>query len=266
MKTLWIGCSHSAGVYDKYDNRVSHFGIPYLVSQNFDSENWKMIAAPGNGLIEYSCILTYLDNNNLLDKFNTLILQLTSEPRLVTFSPHAERLKFKKLKEYIKCDNNERSCPVYHYDNDETHPKEFFKVALSAHPVNMFNAYESTFSNKNKLLDLTENVSGSLLQVLSLHMQIHFRNIVSIVERRNIKLHTFNFSERDGVYKFLKNDDYLKYDILNGNSILNMVEPDKKKDYFVFGDTHPMEKAVVFTTKQISSALKHKYNYEQEDL
>lgn len=255
MKTLWIGCSHSAGIYSDTDERISKFGIPYLVSKEFDSNNWKMIAAPGHGIIEYSCILSHLDNNNLLDNFSNIILQLTQEPRLLSYTPTTERIKYKTLTQYIT-NNNERECPVYMYDLDETHPYRF-DLEFNTHPVNLYNAYKDQFTNKEQLLDMTERVTGSVQQSLTHHVSIHFNNILSIVSRRNLKLHTFNFSESNGVTKFLRNKDYKKYDILDGRSIVELA-PSPRNEYFVHGASHPKEKGVMFTTQQIVNALRDK--------
>lgn len=255
MKTLWIGCSHSAGIYDDSDRRVSLFGIPHLVSQSFNPENWKMIAAPGNGIIEFSCIISYMDREGLLDDYSNIILQLTNEPRLISFDPHGEMLKYKQIKKYALCDNNERECPVYLLDNDETHPKDFFNLKFSLNPVMLYDMYKKYFSNSTNALDMTEDLTKSLALTLMRHIPVHFQSIVNIAEQRNIKLSTFNFSEADGISRLLKKGTYEQYDILDGESIMHMVEKKLRDEYFVNGRTHPTQQGVDFAVETIKTVL-----------
>ena len=86
MKTLWIGCSHSSGIFDSNDkrqylpapkNNIPLPGLPSEISYEYNNwNNWKIISAPGQGIIEFSSIMTYLHYSDLLD-FDNIIIQNT---------------------------------------------------------------------------------------------------------------------------------------------------------------------------------------------
>ena len=63
--TLWIGCSFSAGVYNK-DNEIldKHQGIPNRLAQEL-SQKWKILTFPANGVHMFMQAIKVLDDKNL---------------------------------------------------------------------------------------------------------------------------------------------------------------------------------------------------------
>ena len=58
--TLYIGCSHATGTYDKDDNIVNRIeSIPYRTSKLMD-QKWKSIALSGHGIFAYATIIEFL--------------------------------------------------------------------------------------------------------------------------------------------------------------------------------------------------------------
>lgn len=254
MKTLWIGCSHSAGIYNRSDSMETDRGLPFAVGINYGLSNWKAISAPGQGMLEFNSILEYLDSNDLLD-FDNLILQLTNEPRLLAFGHHGETLKHSLLEKYITSDNDDRKKFIYRYDDDYTHPKHF-DVAFNRHPVSLYGLYRDTFPNDSKcrdaLLNMCEKLSYSLGKNIGPLVKICFKNIVEICERRNINLYTFNW-HGISTNQYLDGLNYDKYDILKGKCVTDVIP--SGKDLYVKNTLHPMKNGVIIGSSVIKQAL-----------
>jgi len=263
MKTLWIGCSHSCGYYEKgeeflVDKRISMVGLPVEVSRNWTWEDFKIISAPGAGVLEFAIMLSDMDNRDILN-FDNVILQLTNEPRLVSWNAYGELLKLEYMRRYLHCDNNDRKSPIYRYDSDYTHPKEF-KLAFNAHPISLWTLLEGSVGSqkdKNKLLDVTETMGNSLNASLRPLVEIAFQKILSIIKKRNINLYTFHWYSSDGTYKHLPNTkDYLKYDIFDGQGIWDISSENQKSKMFLNETKHPTNIGVARGSVMIIEALK----------
>jgi len=265
MKTLWIGCSHSNGYYEPgdemlVDKRISLIGLPVTVSRHWRWEDFKIITAPGTGILEFATMLSDMDNKDILN-FDNIIIQLTNEPRLVSWNRYGELLKLEYMRRYLHCDNNDRRQPIYRYDSDYTHPKEF-KLKFNAHPISLWSLLEDAVDSqkdKNRLLDKTEEIGNSLNSSLRPLVEISFQKILSIIEKRNINLYTFHWYSSRGTYAFLPNTkDYLKYDIFDGKGIWDIVKDEQKERMFLDATKHPTNKGVVTGGRMIIEALKQK--------
>lgn len=261
MKTLWIGCSHSAGYYNSNDLMLSERGLPFEVGKNYGLDNWKAISCPGQGIIEYNNILDHLDQNNLLN-FDNLILQLTSEPRLVSFCSKGESLKFSYIEEYIKSSNDERKSFVYRNDDDYTHDTKF-QLSFNRHPVSLYGIYRDTFPNntevRDALLSMCENLTYSLGKHIRPLIKAAFKNIIEITERRGIKLYTFSWVGIS-TYEFLGNVDYHKYDLLDGSNIIeeSVGKRGKRSKLCTLPTYHPTKEGITFSTNLITQRLNDK--------
>lgn len=259
MKTLWIGCSHSAGTYDKDDNHVNKIGLPVKVSRGISVwEDWKIVAMPGFGIIEYLLVLTYLDNNDLLN-FDNLIIQLTHEPRFTTFENLGEKLKYKFLHKYIIENNNRRYSPVFIHGSDYTLPVDAFNAVFNKNPASMYQLHKKRFPSgaaKKALLDMVEDICDSVTQNISPLVEVAFQNIIEITERRNINLYTFTWAHSQMcTYQLIENIDYKKYDIFDGKGIYELVSPEYIRKMYHPETLHPSEFGVDEGSKRIIEAL-----------
>ena len=255
MKTLWIGCSHSAGTYDLGNKNISGFGIPSAVGKSFDYKNWKIIACPGYGIIEFSNILTELYYNDLLN-FDNIIIQLTTEPRLIGLEKEAETLKYPYLFEYIRADKN----TPYRLDADVSHPKEF-KTVFNMNPISLYELYIDTFPRNTKidlgLLKMTKAIYNSLSKSLIPNVRQGYRNIVDICTKENINLYVFNYIDgKEATYRHLTNINYEKYDILGCKGLYEISTEAEKEKFYHPENCHPLEGAVINKSKVIINALK----------
>ena len=254
-KTLWLGCSHSAGIYSYDDIMTSDRGLPFVVGKNYGLDNWKAIASPGQGIIEFNNILENLDRRDLLD-FDNLILQLTHEPRLCAFNSIGEALKNNSVEKYIKLNTDERKIFVYRNDIDYSHEKQF-GMAFNRHPVSLYKMYCDTFPNDSKskdaLLNMCETISYSLGKHIKPLVRTCFKNITEITERRGIKLYTFSW-KGISTYEHLDKLDYLKYDISGDKGIMDRLDAHPK--IFCTSDTnHPTEDGVEVAGSLITEML-----------
>lgn len=256
MKTLWIGCSHSAGTYNLKNENINQFGIPCVVGTSFDYDNWKIVACPGYGIIEYSNIVSELYYNNLLD-FDNIIVQLTTEPRLLGLEKEAEILKYPRLFEYIRADKN----TPYRLDDDVSHPIEF-KMVFNMHPVSLYELYIGTFPENRSvkvddaLLTMTQNIYQSLSKLLLPTIRQSYRSIVDICEKEKINLYMFNYISGEKTYKYLTNINYEKYDILGCKGLYETSTESEKEKFYHPENHHPLEGAVINKSKVIINALK----------
>ena len=267
MKTLWIGCSHSSGIFDSNDkrqylpapkNNIPLPGLPSEISYEYNNwNNWKIISAPGQGIIEFSSIMTYLHYSDLLD-FDNVIIQNTNEPRIVSFDYKSENQKFKYLKEYIEQDNNERLWPYYRYDSDYTH-QEDFKMTFNMHPVSLFSRYQNYFKDintKTTFLEIAEEISSSVKHSTFGYLQMAYDNILEITRKRNINFYTFCWENIQSSYGNYYSEDYKQYDIFNGHGLCEIISNFRENCHIE--SRHPNKKAIELAVPAIIDALKQK--------
>lgn len=265
MKTLWLGCSHSCGFYAKgnkqlVDKRLGLIGMPVHVSREWDWNDWKIISAPGNGLLEFAVMLSDMDKNNILD-FQNIIIQLTNEPRLISFNRYGETLKLEYMRRYILCNNEERHEPFYRYDSDYTHPHEF-KLQFNMHPITFYDLFKdknwSSTNDKKILLEVAEEINQSLGNNLKHLLPVAFDSIIEIIKRRNINLYLFHWYESKGTYNYLRKESYIDYDIFDGKGIWDICSQEQRNKMYVENTKHPTRFGSEHGSKLIIQALKQK--------
>lgn len=106
-KILVIGCSHSAGAYDEYDTIISNESWVWHLNKirNKDEQYW-VIHNPANGIIHYGAILKYLKNEGLLSQFDSCIVQMTGEMRMMFYDNTSDSY-YPLLKEWLQTSNDQ---------------------------------------------------------------------------------------------------------------------------------------------------------------
>ena len=123
--TLWIGCSFSAGVYNK-DNEIldKHQGIANRLAQDL-SQKWKILTFPANGVHMFMQVIKVLDDKNLLPKFRNIIVQQTYEPRLEFLDHKSYQKIFIDVLDYIQNESFNETFST----NDQISQRRFSIIA-----------------------------------------------------------------------------------------------------------------------------------------
>ena len=139
-KILVIGCSHSAGAYDKADNVISNESWAWHLKniRNTD-DKYYVIHNPANGILHYGAIVKYLNHEGLLNQFDSCIVQMTSEMRMM-FYDNMSNAYFPLLKEWLQSANDEFNIrPEVDYFHSP-------KRTLSNYVSDVFNKYKGHFN------------------------------------------------------------------------------------------------------------------------
>jgi len=143
MKTLYLGCSHSAGVWNDNEKVQDHIhSVPYCTSKIF-GESWKSVSVPGHGVLTFASIIEHLIQTNRFT-YENLIVQQTFEPRISLVN---EKILFHLIDEYL---NN---------DKDLTYKCQLTSY-WSSYPRTEFEAKEHLFkTEKTNFLDYIEGIA-----------------------------------------------------------------------------------------------------------
>lgn len=154
-KVLVIGCSHSAGAYDEADNVISNESwVWHLKNIRNTSDKYYVIHNPANGILHYGAIVKYLSHEGLLNQFDSCIVQLTNEMRMM-FYDNMSNAYFPLLKEWLKSADNEfniRPEVDYLWNSNR---------ALSNYGSETFNRYKGHFDSaeaKSAWLTVSERI------------------------------------------------------------------------------------------------------------
>lgn len=262
MKTLWLGCSHSAGVYDRHNNLINDNGIPVRVLDNLNIEECKIVTTPGNGLYAYSRIIDYLSKQQKLTDVSNIILQLTDEPRLLSCSRNMDYLILKQLNRYMTFSDDIIEERVFHYHSSyRTHSFEDGPL-FSHHAGSLYQMYEHLFNTtkqKKLLLDISESIQEGITAQLEHISYMASDNIIKLVKKHNIDLYTFLYRNNDYSNFNYENTELSEYDIFSDNlktTIVGSTPHDLRSGYYHKSYGHPLDSGVNYASDIITSALK----------
>ena len=266
MKTLWLGCSHSAGIYDSDNNLIDSNGIPVRVLDNLNVTERKIITTPGNGLLAFSRIIDYLEKRKKLNDISNIILQLTDEPRMLSFSNEVDKIIFQELKRYMTFSREYFEEEIFHYHsvyrktnfkNRHSHIEKY-EPLFSHHSLSLYEMYKEKFRTSNQkkmLLDITENIQEGATTQLKHVSHMSSNNIIRITKKHNINLYTFLYRKNTFDYE---NNELKKYDIFSNNLNTTIVQstPDElKSKYYHKSFGHPLINGVKYATDLVTENL-----------
>ena len=102
--TLWIGCSHSAGLYDHSNNVIdNNRGIANRIAKHYD-QKWKILTFPGEGNFAFMEAVKVLNDRDMIKQFRNVIVQQTYEPRLNFFTNDSYKEQLSRVVKYIQYD------------------------------------------------------------------------------------------------------------------------------------------------------------------
>lgn len=211
---LTIGCSHSLGEYYKNDNLVNFASIENGVCTN-QTTSWsyaihhrtsktvRHLGLIGQGIISYLHCLQQLEKHNLLVDVDTLVVQYTQEPRIISHNTEtrvAEDFFDNKIIRFINLgfENNYEhlghlSIMPMDYPNSLS-PYNHSSHTIIPHVLNgKFN--ENKLSTHDKLL-LSETLTNMIDRTLGTYnYKIIFdsvkNEIIRLCERNNIRFFDF---------------------------------------------------------------------------
>ena len=192
-KVLCIGCSHLAGAYDNDDNIIGPESWAWhLWNFRGRQEQFYTLPNPGQGIMQYAALVNYLDNNNLLAQMHTVIIQSTSEPRLVLHSP--------KFNSYFEGINKMLTSNDDFVDGKTLITPDTIETVFSSNQRRMYELYHDKFTTtkeKTVWLDITDFLSQCITTTNSIAnsamFSIYYTYIVTTLQRHNIRYIVFDW-------------------------------------------------------------------------
>ena len=204
FNVLSLGCSHSLGYYNE-KNEPSHQNTwPNAVYQAHKEKinQWWHIALPGHGIIDYCWTLLELEKNNLLDKIDTLVIQYTSEPRIIFYPiPNVIQKFFRSVVHQSFIDNNKpySSMNLSYFIRTrglKVPPLNMASTSIIPHIVDgVFTSDNYQRGTKEAIEQLKhwDLITSSFSESTAVRFSIKYshQEIKAICERNNIKLFQF---------------------------------------------------------------------------
>lgn len=258
MKTLWLGCSHSGGVYNVKDTPQRGLpSLPYRVSEKLgEQQDWKMLSFPAQGILRYNQILTSLEEYDKLNEFDNVILQLTMEPRLVTWYNNIEN-NFIRHDVIPFIDDDTRTYFNFRDMIDHNYysaPDSEFRFMTNAY--SLFHLFRDRFSKgepRKTFLDIADEMvlsTGAFINCSSLIPTI-FDTMLERLEKHNLNIYTFYYTTNHTNSRVNE-----KYDIFNGDMLFNPKDYTPNVDY-VRDTFHPMMPIMDRLSDKLVHALKN---------
>ena len=172
-KTLVIGCSDITGVYDVKDRVLPNEKSWALRVADRYSGTFKCISFPGHGAHMYASTLHTLSRLGLLERFDNLIIQMTSELRLRQYPSEFDPIP--QIKEFI---NSEGNGTLHLF---QTHEKPIY----SSNAIELYDRYEKTFSGTQAKIDFTK-VLETMRYEDPVLVQLFYRAIEDVADENMI--------------------------------------------------------------------------------
>ena len=239
--TLWIGCSHSAGLYNNKNVIISpDNGIANRLAASLQ-EKWKILAIRGEGIHTYMECIKVLDNNGHLNKFKNIIVQQTSEPRLNFYTSKGYQHMFDNILRYIENDDINKTC-----DPTKLNGNKVFSIN-----ANEFHEYQHHHFDKEKInfIDLATEIAESVdprddkQKYYAVWTQAALDYIKLISEKNGCKFYTFKWVSSNCNRPATNNTPGLFNENLD---IIQMIYKIGLKKYLTNPGLHPTEKILEF--------------------
>jgi hypothetical protein len=250
--TLYIGCSHATGTYDKDDNIINRIeSIPYRTSKILD-QKWKSIALSGHGIFAYATIIEYLIQSKQL-YFKNIIIQQTFEPRL----NHVEEEKLHKvIYEYML---NDKDTTLHAYiqpywwcfitSQQKLYDEQFKTSQSKLDYLRHLQHFDAKF---NKTRDIGPGPDN-------LWIDMSYRYIESICKLKGINLYSFAWATSFRDTEYIKNTRNIRFG--DEPSVMDWLG-DKKDEVLTNSGKHPTKDAVQMISKELALQLKTKLTTE----
>jgi len=248
--TLYIGCSHATGSYDKDDNIINRIeSIPYRTSKIMN-QKWKSIALSGHGIFAYATVIEYLMQSKLLN-FKNIIVQQTYEPRL----NHIEEEKLHKM--------------IYEYmaNDQDTTLHAYVQPYWWCYITSQLKLYNDQFTTSQSKLDYLKHLQhfdAKFNQAKNigpvpdnLWVDMSYRYIQLICEIKGINLYSFAWSTSHRDTEYIQSTRNVHFG--KQLSVLDWLG-DKRNQVLSDAGKHPTYDAVQIISQELADQLQNKLN------
>ena len=249
--TLWIGCSHSAGLYDINNNIVEpNAGIANRLAWGFN-QKWKIVTFPGDGNHTFMEAVKLLDDTGHLSKFRNIIVQQTYEPRLNFYSHSAYSKVFDGLVSYIEDQDN---LGTFNASMKNLNDKVFSILGREFYEI-----HEKNFINeKINFIDVAARIADEIdprdpkLEHYAIWTKAALDYIKLVARKNDCNFYTFSWT---GSYS-TQPKDYPKKGLFKGEqNMFDLIREENLGSELSKPGSHPTEKILNFAFKQLTKEL-----------
>lgn len=155
--TLWIGCSHSAGMYNHANDIIDvNKGIANRIAEHYN-QSWKILSFPGEGNFTFMEAVKVLNDRDMIKQFRNVIVQQTYEPRLNFYTNDAYKKQLDSVVIHIQYDGPEINKTLNAANG--IHDKKVFSIIGRE----LYDAHADNFINeKINFVDVSAKISGEI--------------------------------------------------------------------------------------------------------
>lgn len=250
--TLWIGCSHSAGLYDINNNILSSDkGIANRLAEAYN-QKWKILSFPGEGNHIFMEAMKVISDAGYLKNFRNVIVQQTYEPRLNFYNIEEHQKIFYRVKRHMEEDSQTNRTLNATLN---MHDKKVFSIIGRE----FYESHEKNFVNeKINFVDVASRISEEIdprdpeLEYYGIWTQAALDYIKLISEKHNCKFYTFRWF---GSYITQPKTHPKKGLITGEENMLDLIRRENLQDYLTKPGSHPTEKIIDFAFKVLVKEL-----------
>jgi hypothetical protein len=207
-KILVIGCSHSAGAYNEVDEVISNESwVWHLKNIRSTDDKYYVIHNPANGVLHYGAIIKYLSHEGLLDQFDSCIVQMTGEMRMMFYDDHSNAY-FPMLKEWLQHADDEfniRPDVDYFVRNDRT---------LSYYGSDVYDSYENHFDTteaKAAWLTVSERILEGIVDTYTVNAMydVYYYYIVNTLREHGVEPVVFDWWGKAMNHTLKRGDEWI---------------------------------------------------------
>lgn len=251
---LWIGCSHSAGLYDIKNNIInSDNGIANRLAKLY-RQDWKILSYPGEGNFTFMQIMRLLDENDLLKNFRNVFIQQTYEPRLNIYKQDAYNKMFHNTLKFMKKHNNVRNQTLN--GTLMMHNERVF----SAIARETYEAHSHRFNKEqNNFIDVCETIADSVdprdpnQEYYAEWSKVGLDYMRMLSEKNGCNFYTFKWF---GSYN-TQPKTYPKKGLFKGEQdMFSIIREFNMQNYLSVPGSHPTEEILQFASKILFNELK----------
>lgn len=249
--TLWIGCSHSAGLYNMKNTIInSNAGIANRIANHY-RQRWKIISFPGDGNFKFMEAIKILDDRRLLSNFRNIIIQQTYEPRLNFYTKETYKDSLSKVVDWV--------------ENEKVN--ETLNAALVTHEHDVFSLWARSFyeshehnftKEKEKFVNVAEHISNNIdprnpqEEFYAEWSKAALDYIKMKAEQNKCNFYTFKWI---GSYSTQPKTHPLKGLFKGEEDVFSQIKRVGLQDELSEPGKHPTEKILQFATKILISEL-----------
>lgn len=225
-KILVIGCSHSAGAYDDNDKVISNESwVWHLANIRNNSDSYYVIHNPGNGIMHYGAIVKHLHNSGQLAQFDSCIVQMTHEMRMM-FYDNKSNGYYDMLETWLhNADDKFNQRPDYEYFDSKYR-------TLSYYGSDVYDTYESYFATteaKESWLNVSQRILEGIVDTYTVNSMydIYYDYIVNTLKQNDVEPIVFDWWGKVLNNNLIRGDEWILDSVMETAKSKGVWYPDK---------------------------------------